>query len=723
MRDRIGKFEILRLLGKGAMGEVYLGRDPLLGREVAIKVIHQDTSFGADAKARFAREAQAAASLSHPNVITIYEFGEDEGLLYLAMEYLPGEDLESLIHSRAMSKSEMLESLIQVCDGLGYAHERGIVHRDIKPANIFITTHGHRHTAKLMDFGVAQMGSTKLTEDGTWMGTVSYMAPEYLDTGKAAGSSDLFALGVVLYEVLSGGRRPFEGDSPTMVLNSILRKSPQPLAAADLEGLSERMLAVVDRALAKDPLQRFADASAFAAAISEALSSETDEPVSEAVAAKPDRTPESKSVLVVGRGGTGRILSLRVALRNAAPGAVIQVQAGCYHESVVVDKDVQIIGTGTAAETIVDGGKEAALVIRAAGVIIRGISFRTEREMSGACVEVAQGSHLFEGCRFEGGAEACVEVGSQARVQFKDCELKTSARVGVDAAASAQVQFENCSLEGFQRAGLKLGPDAQCQASFLREGPAPGVGVLVGSGARAKLDDCEISGTEAGGIEIEPGASADLHRCRMFGSRYAGVLALDHSRASLAECEIGNHGCSGVHLEPGASVVILRSRIVGNDGYGISVLKGALATLEGCEISDNGLAGLLVHTQATAQVLHSKIFDGRSLGVVCFEAGQAALDSCEIYGNTGVGAQVRPGGNLLLARCTLRDGRDTGLMLLEDSKATLEECVVHRNARGGILLAKDASDPELRGANRIEDELFREGQVGGRTRVAPVRRH
>ena len=723
MRDRIGKFEILRLLGKGAMGEVYLGRDPLLGREVAIKVIHQDTSFGADAKARFAREAQAAASLSHPNVITIYEFGEDEGLLYLAMEYLPGEDLESLIHSRAMSKSEMLESLIQVCDGLGYAHERGIVHRDIKPANIFITTHGHRHTAKLMDFGVAQMGSTKLTEDGTWMGTVSYMAPEYLDTGKAAGSSDLFALGVVLYEVLSSGRRPFEGDSPTMVLNSILRKSPQPLAADDLEGLSARMLSVVDRALAKDPLQRYADASALAAAISEALSSETDEPVGDAVAAKPDRTPESKAVLVVGRGGTGKILSLRVALRNAAPGAVIQVQAGCYRESVVVDKDVQIIGTGTAAETIVDGGKEAALVIRAPGVIVRGISFRTDRDGSGACVEMAQGSHLLEGCRFEGGVDACVQVGSQARVQFKDCEVKTSAIVGVDAMASAQVQFENCSLEGFQRAGLRLGPEAQCHASFLRAGPAPGVGVLASPGAQAKLEDCEISGSEAGGIELEPGAGADLHRCRMFGSRFAGVLALDHSRASLAECEVGSHGCSGVHLEPGASVVILRSRIVGNDGYGISVLNGALATLEGCEISDNGLAGLLVHTQATAQVLHSKIFDGRSLGVVCFAAGQAALDSCEIYGNAGVGAQVRAGGSLLLARCTLRDGRDTGLMLLEDSKATLEECVVHRNARGGILLAKDASDPELRGANRIEDELFREGQEGNRTKVTPVRRH
>ena len=270
MRDRIGKFDILRLLGKGAMGEVYLGRDPLLGREVAIKVIHQDSSFGPDAKARFAREAQAAASLSHPNVITVFEFGEDDGLHFLAMEYLQGEDLESLIRSGSRSKPQLLEAFLQVCEGLEYAHERGIVHRDIKPANIFVTRHGHRSTAKLMDFGVAQMGSVGLTEDGTWMGTVSYMAPEYLDSGKAAASSDLFAMGVVLYEILSGGRRPFEGDSPTMVLNSILRKPPAPLDPMELKDLGARMLAVVDRALAKDPQQRYADAGDLARAIAAA---------------------------------------------------------------------------------------------------------------------------------------------------------------------------------------------------------------------------------------------------------------------------------------------------------------------------------------------------------------------------------------------------------------------------------------------------------------------
>ncbi len=729
MRDRIGKFEILRLLGKGAMGEVHLGRDPLLGREVAIKVIQQDTAFGAEAKARFAREAQAAASLSHPNVVTVFEFGADDGLLYLAMEFLQGEDLEHLIRSGGRPKAELLESLIQVCDGLGYAHDRGIVHRDIKPANIFVTTHGHRSTAKLMDFGVAQMGSTQLTEDGTWMGTVSYMAPEYLDSGKAAPSSDLFALGVVLYEVLSGGRRPFEGDSPTMVLNSILRRAPQPLQPADLEGLSPRMLAVVDRALAKDPAQRFADAASLAAAIAEALSDDGTVPAAEAPSAEPAPAPAgkpeepSRAVLTVGRSGTGRFLSLRVALRHAEPGSVIQVQPGLYRESVVIDKDVQIIGLGTASEVVVDGGRDAALVVRAAGASVQGLGFRTERSDGGPCVDLVRGEPALDGCRFEGGGDACIRIGAPTRALLKDCEVKTSARLALEVAPAAQVVLESCTLEGFQRAGLSLGRGAQAHATRLRAGPATGVGVHVQAEAQAHLLDCEVSAAEAGGIEIEPDGSAELTRCRLTISRFAGLLALERSRATLTECEVGGHRCAGIHAQPGASLVVQRSRIAGNEGYGVSLLEDALATLEGCEVSGNGLAGLLVLRRATAQVRHSKLFDGKSLGVACGAGGQAALDGCEIYGNAGVGAQVEPGGNLLLVRCTLRDGLDTGLLLLEDSRATLEECVVHRNARGGILLAKDASDPELRGANRIEDELLREGAGGSAVKVAPVRRH
>lgn len=716
LRERIGKFEILRLLGKGAMGEVYLGRDPLLGREAAIKVIQQAGPLEPEARARFSREAQAAASLSHPNVVTIFEFGEDEGLLYLAMEHLQGQDLDGMIRAGSHPKADLLGTVVEVCDGLAHAHERGIIHRDIKPANIFVTTHGHRRTAKLMDFGVARMGSTRITEDGTWMGTVSYMAPEYLDTGEAAPSSDLFALGVVIYEVLTGGRRPFEGESPTLVLNSILRREPAPLEPQDLAGLSPRLAAVVERALAKDPARRYPDAAALGAALAGALSEDLPEP-GPAPAPSPGR-----AALTVGR-GTGRYLSLRVALRHAAPGAVIEVQPGVYRESLVLDQDVRIVALGSAADTLVDGGAGPALVLRAPGAAIEGLGFRSDRTDGGPCVEILGAAPVLEACTFEAAGEACVRVEAGARPVFRDCLVRGPAEVALEVASGAEARLEGSTLEGFRRAGLRLGPGARATATGLRAGPAPGVGLRLLAGAEVRVEDGEISGAEGGGVELDPGASAELLRCRLSDSRHAGVLALERSRVSLTGCEVVGHRLAGIHLCPGSAAVAQRCRIAGNEGHGLSILADALATLEGCELSANGLAGLKVLAGGTAQVRHGRLFEGKSHGVDCATDGQAALDGCEIYDNAGAGARVEPGGSLLLVRCTLRDGRDSGLVLLEDSRATLEECVVHRNARGGILLAKDASDPELRGANTIEDELLREGPDGGLTRVAPVRRH
>jgi len=171
------------------MGEVFLGRDPALGREVAIKTILGSSAFGEEAQARFEREAKAMAVLNHPNIVMVFEFGQDEGIHYLAMEYLEGDDLETLIRKRNLTKAALLELLAQVCDGLSYAHEHGIIHRDVKPGNVLVTHRGKKLQAKLMDFGVALLNQSDLTQQGVWMGTANYMAPEYLDTGKASPSS------------------------------------------------------------------------------------------------------------------------------------------------------------------------------------------------------------------------------------------------------------------------------------------------------------------------------------------------------------------------------------------------------------------------------------------------------------------------------------------------------------------------------------------------------
>jgi serine/threonine protein kinase len=720
MRERLGKFEVVRLLGKGAMGEVYLGRDPKLGREVALKVISAGSAFGEEAEARFEREARAAAMLNHPHVVTVFEFGEDEGLHYLVMEFVQGDELETLIQEGKTPKVELLEVLAQVCDGLAYAHERGVVHRDIKPANVLVTRHGKRPHAKLMDFGVAQMGPSGLTQTGTWMGTVSYMAPEYLDTGASTASSDIFALGVILYEILTGGRKPFHGDTTTSVLNRILLHPPEPLRADELKDVSGRFLSVVERALAKRAVDRYPDAEALGAAIREAVLGVAEAPVATTPTAPVNQSKPVKETtgqrLLVGKGGQAQCLSLKVALRQAKPGMEIHLLPGHYRESVVVDQDVNIQALGEPGGVVLEGVSGPAILLGARSASLHGLTLKAPE--GEAALRVTAGTSLLGGCVLEG-SSAGIEVASGAAPRFVDCTIRGAGGSGVVIAEGGQARLQGGVVERFRESGILVNPGAQVFLNGVQVGPGEGVGLRVRARAQGVVEDGVFT-ANSGAVEVESEGRVQLTRSRLLDSRFAGLLALERSHAVLEACDLGNHTCSGAHVLAGANVIFRQCRLVANAGFGLSIMDRGLATLDGCVIQANGGAGLLIHHGATVQARGCTISEGRSMGVDCDEGGQAVLDACEISGNAGPGVQVEPGGSLLLVHCTLKDGRDTGLLLLEDSQATLEECVVHRNARGGILLAKDAADPVMRGANRIEDGFHRVDGGGQLVKVAPL---
>jgi serine/threonine protein kinase len=269
MRTHIGKFELLRPLGQGAMGEVFLGLDPTIGREVAIKTIRPSLSgaeVGGDVRERFAREAKAAGLLHHPNVVTVHEFGQDGDLAYLVMEYVPGEDLASLIAHGDLSPADLLEILAQVCEGLAQAHRLGIVHRDIKPTNVMVRWGEEGLHAKVMDFGVAKLSGGDLTHSGQVVGTLAYMAPEYLRTGVALPASDLFSVGVMLHEGLSG-EKPFQGGTTGAIVYTIIHGAPPELDQGVFEGVSPSLRDLVARLLAKDPEARLASAADAARAL------------------------------------------------------------------------------------------------------------------------------------------------------------------------------------------------------------------------------------------------------------------------------------------------------------------------------------------------------------------------------------------------------------------------------------------------------------------------
>jgi len=333
--QRIGKYEIVGKLGQGAMGEVFRAHDPVLNRAVAVKRISAGLDADEMVRKRFQREAQSAALLSHPNIITVYELGIEGDQLFMAMELLDGVDLKHAISARQMTLDEKIGVVQQICEGLAFAHAHDIVHRDLKPANIHILPGGK---VKIMDFGLARLSGSEMTTTGMVMGTPHYMSPEQVKGQKADARSDIFALGCVFYELLSG-HKPFDAESMHGVLYKIMQEEPTPVREA-APGTPEALAHIVEKALAKNPDERFPNAGDLLAALRQARSvspagrgpERSLDPERTPAAARPaprraggeaSRASSRSSVPPVSRGGSGRglLIGLAVAVLAIAGGA------------------------------------------------------------------------------------------------------------------------------------------------------------------------------------------------------------------------------------------------------------------------------------------------------------------------------------------------------------------------------------------------------------------
>jgi Tfp pilus assembly protein PilF/predicted Ser/Thr protein kinase len=296
-RKQIAGFVIEGTLGEGGMGIVYRGRDVTLDRQLAIKVIHP-SKLGDHGKERFLREARACSKIIHPNIITVYAAGEDNGHPYLAMELIDGKTLRDIVSKGPVEWKTATRYMIDLLDAVSHLHDEGIVHRDLKPDNIMVTKDG---VIKLMDFGLAHLqSSTTLTEEGTTLGTVPYMSPEQVMGNKADARSDLFSLASVFHEMITG-LHPFRGEHPMAVMYSIRNETPRALKLSSQE-LPVGMQAVLDKAFTKEVDKRYQSAAEFRDALAALL---------------PD-SASSASDAGAGAGGAGRKILLPVVVVAAA---------------------------------------------------------------------------------------------------------------------------------------------------------------------------------------------------------------------------------------------------------------------------------------------------------------------------------------------------------------------------------------------------------------------
>jgi TolB-like protein/Flp pilus assembly protein TadD/predicted Ser/Thr protein kinase len=254
---KISHYEIIQKIGEGGMGEVFLARDTRLGRNVALKFVPDDIRDSASARERLLREATAASKLNHANIVGLYDIGEADGRDFIVMEYVDGRPLRDVIEAGDLDMDRALDLARQICRALGAAHDQDVIHRDVKSDNILITPGGE---VKVLDFGLAKIeGAAKLTEDGSTVGTVAYMSPEQVQGRAVDGRSDLFSLGVLLYEMLTG-RQPFRGEHRAAISYSIVNEDPEPLARYK-SGIAEDLQRIVDKLLRKDRETRYQTAA------------------------------------------------------------------------------------------------------------------------------------------------------------------------------------------------------------------------------------------------------------------------------------------------------------------------------------------------------------------------------------------------------------------------------------------------------------------------------
>jgi Tol biopolymer transport system component len=324
---KLGPYEITGALGAGGMGEVYRGRDTRIDRTVAIKVLPSHLASNPDLRSRFDREARAISSLNHPNICSLFDIGSQGGVDFLVMEFLEGESLSDILKRGPVPTSELLRIAIQIADALDKAHKQGLVHRDLKPANIVLTKHG----AKLLDFGLAKWQenqqvkglsgvtrtSSPLTQEGSIVGTFQYMSPEQLEGNEADARSDLFSLGVVLYEMATGVR-PFEGKSQASLIASIMKVEPRPISA--IQPMTPPALErVVKQCLAKEPDDRWQTAGDLKRELNWIVEGGSQVGVPAAVATRRKRRMHASWIIAAAAGAAALTLAAMMYLKKEPP--------------------------------------------------------------------------------------------------------------------------------------------------------------------------------------------------------------------------------------------------------------------------------------------------------------------------------------------------------------------------------------------------------------------
>ena len=739
-----GKYHIERKLSESSTAKVYRAVDTVLRRVVALKVLQ--LTDPASIK-RFRREAQTAARIDHPNFCQIYEIGEHQGIHFLALEYLEGKTLASLLENnpRPFSLRESLALVRRLALAMAVAHERDVIHRDLKPANIMIDPLG---APIIIDFGMAKvfdLNLTQLTKFGTPFGTPCYMPPEqvYGDLNAIGPAVDIYALGVILFELLAG-RRPYVGESQFAIFAQITSDAPPPLLTTYRPGLDPRIEAICRRAMAKPIASRYGSMIELASDLDDLLRSfETEEAARVADPAwivpdpiKPKSRPfvEPKDNRPVTRtvspSGEGDYTSLLHALRQVPERSRLYLRPGQYRERPILDKPVELVGDGPTGSVSLAG-----VVLDSDHVTLRRLHFRAstglEESRPGGVVEVRKGQVRIEECLIEGGGKrvgllvrgpeanpvvtscriegrdqvgvlvhlhgrglfeeveihggrlAGIVVGEGAAPTFRRCVVSDHGGPGLFVRADGAGLFEECQFHGNAKAQVMLGDDASPTIVRCGIGPGPDSGVFAHGRARGLIEECTVADLEKIGLVIIEQANPHLVRSAILRCREGGVVAT-HAAGLLEDCEIAHHCGPNLKIKRDATTRIVGCRIYSSGDCGVSLSARTQAVLEDCELFEHTGPGVMIWRSANPQLLRCRIHHNASAGVRVFDHAQGQLEHCSIDANQGPGLDLDYHANPLVRSCRIHGNAEHAVLIRNHSSGRFEKNDLTGN-RGSLL--------------------------------------
>ncbi|AFZ14509.1 serine/threonine protein kinase [Crinalium epipsammum PCC 9333] len=630
---RGGSYRIDYALGRGGFGITYRAIDIGLEMLVAIKEFYPQEhairngmtgglSVATPQKAayqrgleRFKREGRILARLNHPNVVRVFTLFEERDTAYLVMELITGNTLRDELDSqpeKRLSPARIEAVMNQLVDALATIHTAGIYHLDIKPDNVLLMPDGK---VVLVDFGAAKQS---FNTQSTRQFTGSYGAPEVIAGGDIGVGSDIFELGMMLHEMVTG-------ELPPSALSRLIKDSWKP------KDLGE-------------PLQKL---------VTDALQIELEQRPNNIRIWWESRIAVNKTIIVSATGG-GNYTTIGEAIKNAQPDSCILVRPGLYQESLIIDKQLEIIGDGLVADIVIESTDSSCIIMQTDDAVVSGLTLRGRGAVKGNkfyTVDIPQGKLVLEDCDITSDSLACIAIhGTTANPVIRRCQIHDG----------------------------------------------EGSGVYFHENGQGTVEDCDIFANAASGVGITSGGNPIIRRCQIHDGKKAGVVVKENGQGTVEDCDIFANANVGVVITSGGNPIIRRCQIHDGKKAGVAVQENGQGTVEDCDIFANTNAGIGITKGGNPIIRRCQIHDGKSAGVAVQENGQGTLEDCDIFANDNVGIGITKGGNPIIRRCQIHDGKSAGVYVYENGQGTIEDCDIFANANGGVAILKQGSNPIIR---------------------------